>query len=114
VLACPPPPLERRARFALAGALFAAFVAVTAAIWTRAERDELAHFETALAAVPRSTPLLGLDFERQSRWFRRTPTPNLHHYAALERGARQRSVSMLPAAVLRARRRRTLAGTTAA
>jgi len=88
VLACPPPPLARRARLALAGALFAAFVAVTAAIWTRAERVELAHFETALAGVPPSTLLLGLDLERESRWFRRAATPNLHHYAALERDAR--------------------------
>jgi hypothetical protein len=88
LLACPPLPLARRARLALAGALFATFVAITATIWKRAEREELAHFETALAGVPRSTLLLGLDLERHSRWFRRSPTPNLHHYAALERGAR--------------------------
>lgn len=88
VLACPPLPLARRARLALAGALFAVFVGTTATIWVRSERAELAGFEEALAGIPRSTLLLGLDLERESRTFRHATTSNLYHYAAAERGAR--------------------------
>lgn len=80
------PTLHRRLERPLAAALLLLFVATTAATWVGFERRELAGLEAALASLPPSPRLLGLDYERQSDLLDGSPFFQMFAYGQARRG----------------------------
>ncbi len=87
VLAVPPPDLPTGRLLLFASLVAALHLSVTAASWSAWERDELAGFESALAATPPSSRLVQLDLGDPVADFRFHPGIHLYAYAASERGA---------------------------
>ena len=73
LLAAPPLRLPAAARRSIALVLVASWVAVTAVVWRRVERVEMAGLAPALAALPAAPRVLGLDYLRASRWLHHQP-----------------------------------------
>lgn len=87
VLAVPSPDLPAGRLLAFASLIVALHLSVTAASWRAWEREELAGFESALAAIPPSARLIQLDVGDPVADFRFHPVIHLYAYAASERGA---------------------------
>jgi hypothetical protein len=87
VLAVPAPDLPAARLLVFASLIAALHLSVTAVHWRAWERDELAGFETALAAMPASARLIQLDVGDPVAGFRFHPVIHLYAYAASERGA---------------------------
>jgi len=73
LLAAPPLRLRPAAARGIAVALLAGWTLVTATVWRRIERVELAGLAPALAALPPAPRVLGLDYVRTSRWLDHQP-----------------------------------------
>ena len=69
-------------------AFLAAYCLATAAAWSAFERDELRGLDTALAALPPTPRLLGLDFVRHSPRMKRQVYMHFNAYAQLLHGGR--------------------------
>lgn len=85
LLALPPPGLPRRWAALAPLVLVVAHTVVTARVWRAFDREEMAGFASALAAVPDGARLLELDFARWSPRFWAPPTYHAAAYAQLDR-----------------------------
>lgn len=88
LLALPPPRLPARLLAALALVLTIGFSAVTATVWRRFDDGEMSGMAEALAALPETPRVLGIDLLRQSRWVEGTPFLQGFAYAQVLRGGR--------------------------
>jgi hypothetical protein len=88
LLAAPAPLIAARLRNVLAVAVLAGFVTATAGEWYAFERDELSGFDEAIAALPESPRVLGLDFVRSSSIVRGSPFLQMFAYSQAIRGGR--------------------------
>jgi hypothetical protein len=88
LLALPPPRLPHSiARIATVG-LLAVFSATTAVGWTRFERFELSGLGEALAGLPETPRVLGLDFVKESTVLKGRPFLQTFAYAQVVQGGR--------------------------
>jgi hypothetical protein len=88
LLAAPPLRASKRLLAGAALSLLAAWCLLTAGVWRQVEQRELAGLGPALAALPESPRLLGLDFVRRSALLKGQPFFQCFAYGQALRGGR--------------------------
>lgn len=86
LLALPAPAFGPFLRCCASVALVFTFCAATTVAWLRFDRSELSGLREALAAVPQSPRLLGLDLVKDSRFVKKRPFLQIFAYAQVLRG----------------------------
>jgi hypothetical protein len=108
LLAVPAPVLEPKRTRPLSVVLLAAFSLATSVTWMRFQRNELSGLSSALARLPESPRLLGLDFIKDSPLIKGRPYLHMFAYGQVLRGGELNTslADLAPALVAYANRNR--------